>query len=67
MPWSDWESALKGLEWTNIGTRPDHYPADARAIVKWADPLRAWVAEHPQPLEIRIEPFELQELARNLL
>lgn len=66
VPWSDWESALKGFDWINIGARSDHYPADPRAIVKWVDPLRNWVAKHPQPLYRKIEPFELQELAQNL-
>ena len=28
VPWKDWETALAGIEWTNIGTRPSHYPAD---------------------------------------
>jgi hypothetical protein len=66
VPWVDWESALGSLDWIKIGTSPDYYPADAKVIVKWADPLRSWVAEHPQPLLRKIEPLELQELAQNL-
>jgi len=64
VPWSDWKSALSELDWINIGTRPSHYPSDARAIVRWAEPLRAWVADHPQPLPGNIEPKKLYELAK---
>jgi hypothetical protein len=64
--WSDWENALEGFNWINIGTRPDHYPADARTIVNWAEPLRSWVAEHPQPIIGNIDPLELLKLSQEL-
>lgn len=67
VPWTDWETALKEFDWINIGTRPDHYPADARTIVKWTEPLRSWVSDHPQPLLNKIEPLELLRLSQNLL
>lgn len=66
VPWSDWETALSGWDWINIGTRPSHYPSDARAIVRWVESLRTWVAEHPQPLLERIDPIKLFELAQKL-
>ncbi|HBG73873.1 MAG: hypothetical protein A2X25_03110 [Chloroflexi bacterium GWB2_49_20] len=66
VPWSDWEKTLSGWDWINIGTRPSHYPSDSRAIVRWADPLRAWVANHPQPLLERIDPIKLFELSQKL-
>jgi len=66
VPWTSWETALAGLNWINIGSRSDHYPADARALVRWAEPLRSWVAEHPKPVMGRIEPKELLNLAEKL-
>ncbi|MEZ0396979.1 MAG: hypothetical protein ABWK53_11200 [Anaerolineales bacterium] len=61
--WEDWQAALDGLEWVNIGARRSHYPADGRAIVRWAAPLRAWAARHRQPLSARLTAEELQGLA----
>ncbi len=62
VPWKDWEAALADIEWANIGTRPSHYPADARALVKWVEPLRKWVEENRQPVTGRLEAEELQSL-----
>lgn len=66
VPWSDWEAALSGWGWTNIGARPSHYPSDTRAIVRWAKPLRKWVAAHPQFLMRKIEPTKLLEIASRI-
>jgi len=63
VPWQEWESALAGLEWVNIGTRPSHYPADARALVKWVEPLRKWVAENQHPITGLLTGEELAQLA----
>jgi hypothetical protein len=57
--WKDWELALAGIKWINIGARPNHYPADARALVKWVEPLRKWVKENRQPV---IEHLSAEEL-----
>ncbi len=62
VPWQDWEAALAGIAWINIGTRPGHYPADARALVKWVEPLRKWVEENRNPVSARLEAEELQKL-----
>lgn len=62
VPWADWEAALAGIAWTNIGTRPSHYPADARALVKWFVPLRKWVEKNRNPITTRLEAEELQSL-----
>lgn len=62
VPWSGWEAALRGLSWTNIGTRPSHYPADARALVSWTDELREWCEKNAQPICGRLSAEELQEL-----
>jgi hypothetical protein len=60
--WKDWDLALAGIQWTNIGARPSHYPADARALVKWANPLRQWVEKNRQPVTTRLEAPELLKL-----
>jgi hypothetical protein len=59
VPWTEWEKALSGLEWINIGTRPSHYPADARTLVKWVDPLREWVAKNRNPITKTLSAEEL--------
>jgi hypothetical protein len=66
VPWNAWESALKGKEWINIGTRPTHYPSDARALVKWVEPLRKWVAENGTPISSLINAEELLTLSQKL-
>ncbi len=65
-PWEEWEKALAGLEWFNIGTRRSHYPADSRALVKWADPLRRWSADHPNPLHNFLNVNEMAELVNQI-
>jgi hypothetical protein len=67
VPWKDWEKALEGLKWNNIGTRPNHYPADARALVKWAEPLRQWVALNRHPIKSVLETDELLEIIKDQL
>jgi hypothetical protein len=66
VPWKDWEAALADFEWTNIGTRPSHYPADARALVKWVEPLRKWVEDNRNPINGWLEAEELQSLKTNI-
>ncbi len=65
VPWQDWESALAGTTWTNIGARPSHYPSDARALVNWFQPLRKWVEENQHPVNARLEAEELLDIQRN--
>jgi hypothetical protein len=67
VPWDDWELAFSGIKWINIGTRPSHYPADARALVRWVEPLRRWVQENLQPVTGRLEAEELLNLSANLV
>ena len=66
VPWEGWQKALQGLDWHNIGARPSHYPADALALTKWSEPLRRWVARHPQPITTRLTPEKLQDLAASV-
>jgi hypothetical protein len=62
VPFDDWAAALDRFSWINIGTRRNHYPADARALVKWVEPLRKWVEENRQPVTGRLEADELLSL-----
>jgi hypothetical protein len=64
VPFEAWDAALAGFDWVNIGARKSHYPADARALVKWAAPLREWVAANQNPVTARLEAEELLELTR---
>lgn len=66
VPWKDWEAALAGFKWMNIGTRPNHYPADARALIKWVEPLRKWVNQNRKPIHSFLEPDELMALVNTL-
>jgi hypothetical protein len=63
VPFHEWDAALSNFNWINIGTRASHYPADARALIKWAEPLRKWVRENRQPLRSLLSPDELGLLA----
>ena len=64
--WHNWETALQGLNWHNIGARATHYPADALALTNWADPLRRWIAQHRHPLHTRLEAQALLKIADGL-
>jgi hypothetical protein len=66
VPWKDWESVFENIKWTNIGARSGHYPADAHALLNWAEPLRKWVTENPQPITGRLEAEELLDLSAGL-
>jgi len=59
-PYADWQAALEDLDLRLSGARPSHYPADTRAVVDWAEPLRQWAADHPQPIP---QPLPVSELA----
>lgn len=62
VPWNDWEAALSGLDWTNIGARPSHYPLDTRALVDWSAPLHRWAETEGVPITGRLSPQELHTL-----
>jgi hypothetical protein len=64
--WSEWMDALGGRDFINTGARESHYPADARALVKWQDPLREWVLSHKQPISSILTAENLKLLAGNL-
>jgi hypothetical protein len=64
--WDEWIAALGRSDFINTGAHPSHYPADARALIEWVKPLRAWVKTHPAPIRARLEAEELRELAKHL-
>jgi hypothetical protein len=63
VPYQDWADALSQFNWTNIGARSTHYPSDAKALVKWVEPLRSWVKDNRQPIREKISAEELASLA----
>jgi hypothetical protein len=65
-PYAEWERALDGWDWENIGARPSHYPADSLALTNWAKPLRAWVEQNHRPFQTILSPEELQILATKI-
>ena len=64
--WQAWTDAI-GRNFINIGARESHYPADARALLKWAEPLRDWVKENHHPVISRLSADELAGLAKEEL
>lgn len=64
--WESWEDALSGIDWINIGTRKDHYPADSWTLIEWTKPLRRWCEDHPNPIQNRLTGKMLEELAKNI-
>jgi hypothetical protein len=66
VPWSEWEGALQGLDWRNLGTRPSHYPADLLTLIDWAKPLREWAGQNHRPVNVRLTAEELFRLAGSL-
>lgn len=65
-PWSDWEDALSS-NFINIGARKSHYPADTKALITWAEPLRAWVKANYAPIQSRLSALELADLALQII
>jgi hypothetical protein len=64
--WDDWIDALGTDEFINTGTRPSHYPADARALVKWQEPLQKWALANKRPITATLSADELVLLAKGL-
>jgi hypothetical protein len=66
VPWEEWEEALTGFDWINIGTRRSHYPADPKALISWSSQLSGWVREHEHPIRSRLTPEEIHALAGSI-
>lgn len=66
VPWEEWEAALSGLEWVNIGARPSHYPGDSHALLDWARPLKSWVQANPNPIRGFLSAEDLKSISQRL-
>jgi hypothetical protein len=66
VPFDQWEAALSKFHWENIGARRSHYPSDARALVKWMEPLHQWVQQNRQPIRSLLSADELESLAKTI-
>jgi hypothetical protein len=64
--WEDWMDAMGRTDFINTGSRQSHYPADARALIKWQVPLREWVEKNRQPITTTLTAEELARLAKDL-
>lgn len=64
--WSEWEEALSGLDWINVGTRRDHYPADTWTLVDWQKSLQKWSRENHYPIKTRMTGQMLENLAKTI-
>jgi hypothetical protein len=64
--WEDWMDALGRADVISTGSRQSHYPADARALVKWQIPLRQWVEKNRHPITATLNTEELVQLAKEL-
>jgi hypothetical protein len=64
--WDDWIDALGRDDFINTGTRRSHYPADAKALVKWQEPLHKWALENKRPINATISAEELAQLTMDL-
>ena len=66
VPFDQWVAALAPFHMSNVGARASHYPSDARALVKWSEPLRAWVQENRLPLHSHLSAEEIGSLADSI-
>jgi len=66
VPYHQWDALLAHFRLINVGARASHYPSDARALVKWATPLRKWAQENRQPLRYHLSAEEMGSLADSI-
>jgi len=66
VPFRQWEAVLAHFRLINVGARASHYPSDALALVRWADPLRKWVRENRQPINSHLSAEEMGSLAETI-
>jgi len=66
-PFDEWANALAGLDWVNVGTRRSNYPADSRALVHWAAPLRRWVRKNHHPIHAHLNADEISTMAKAIV
>jgi len=63
VPWQEWEQALEGLIYHNVGVRPAYYPSDPLTLIDWGQPLRKWVREQNSPITCRLTAEKLLQIA----
>ena len=59
VPFHAWAQALDGLEWLNVGARPDRYPEDLRALASWLSTLEQALS---QPRDVAPAPMKVEHL-----
>jgi hypothetical protein len=64
--WSDWENALKGTTWVNVGTRKSHYPADTWTLIEWQSKLKEWCRQNSNPVKSCLTGEILKQLAKQV-
>ncbi len=64
--WEDWELALRGRKWINIGARKSHYPGDKWALVNGMERLREWVQKHPRPITRLLTIEDVRDLVAEI-
>ena len=64
--WEDWEKALAGSNWVNVGTRKSHYPADAWTLIEWQKSLQKWCEQHHDPLNTNLTGDILKRIAKQI-
>ena len=62
----DWENALLGNEWINVGARHSHYPAGCWASLSWNQELRELFDMRPALDVLNLTPDEVINLAAKL-
>lgn len=58
-----WLEALSGFDVHLLGINPRHYPQDLAGLFRFTPALKNWCERHPAPVQARLTPRELQELA----
>jgi hypothetical protein len=64
--WNDWEKALTGTDWVNVGTRKSHYPADAWTLIEWQRALQKWCEQNHNPVKSHLTGEMLKKLAKQI-
>ena len=64
--YGEWEESLNSFQWDNIGCRSTHYPADTKALIRWAEPLREWSKQNKVRLEKFLSGEDLSRLSDSI-
>ncbi len=58
-----WLEALEGFDVHWLGIDPRHYPEDLAGLFRFMPVLRDWCKRNPAPVQARLSPQELQQIA----